>query len=240
MTFAIIYNLFLFSIMVFYLIFTNQGTSRFLDNIYNQKAYIFIYILLVSFSIYSIDYNELAIKNEILYKYGLTNNITKSNLYTLLTNSFIHTDVLHLFINLLFFTYLGFLEYDYGYIIFLLMFLIPSIITSTILTIFIPDDVIILGASDGLCAIFSIIIAENLIIDKLPVGISSKIYDFLFGVIILFGVLFLLTFGQRSGGSNVYTFSAHFLGALSGYIFYCALKFITPNLYDYLIEIGTW
>jgi membrane associated rhomboid family serine protease len=240
-TTVIVYTI-IFSMLIVYFKVMYDDSVSFAENLSNVKGYIFLFMLIVAASFFYLDFDTLSIKEVFLIKFGLTNRININNAYTLVTSNFIHADISHLFLNVLFLTFFAFLELQYGYIFFLLMFLIPSIVSAIILSFIIPQDTILLGSSIGLCSLYSIIFAENLLIDKLPVkiGVTSKIIDYVCGMVILFIITFLMSFGQKSDISNMYSFSAHFLGALNGYLMYSIIKHFTPEFYNVLIKYGKW
>ncbi len=242
MTGSLLFYTFMLLLLFFLIFIIRDDSISFLENIYNLKGFIFLYLVLLLSSLYYFNLNDLSIKDSIYNSYGLHHFSKMTNYSSYFICNILHLDFFHLLLNLLFFYCLINLEEYYGWLFFLIFFIIPSLITSIILSYIIPVNLTGLGASNGLLSLFSILIAENLVFDKLPFNIpySNKIMDFVINIIILLFFVYILTYGYRPRTAHVsaYPFMAHSLGALTGFGLYCILKFLLPSLYDYIIKLG--
>jgi membrane associated rhomboid family serine protease len=211
-----------------------------MENLYGLKGYISLFLLLLVLSFFYFDMDTLAIKGRVVERFGLKNYSELTNFYPVITSNFIHNDYLHLFANLLFLSFLVVIDEKYGYIFFLLIFFVSSIFSSLALMFILPADGVCLGSSNGLCGLYSVIIAENLIFDKLPVKLSAggKLLDVLFSLSILLAVIFLLSYGRNYWVSSIYTLVAHVLGAVAGYATYILIKYLIPDFYNLLTRKG--
>lgn len=212
------------------------------ENILINIGSIILFVLLLLLSVFYFDIHSLVIKPDLLNKYGLLGYNYNISWYTLITSNYIHSDYTHLFFNIIALIIISSIEDTCGSIVFLLMFIFPSILSSLIIMIILPDNSIALGASTGISSLYSIIVAENLLIDNLPVSLptSSKIQEFILGIGMIFIVTFLLSFGRTSlpTNNNILPFSFHLIGATMGYLLYVMIKYLFPNTFKYLVIWG--
>ena len=171
-----------------------------------KKARITIFLISINtllFLFFSFDFEEVE---EVFYLLVQINSkiINDLEIWRLFTSMFLHGDVLHLFSNMLSLLLFGaYVEHSYSKYQFLILYLISGLIGSFFSMLFLPLNVISLGASGAIFGLigasFSILIVER----NTP--------------LILLGLIYVFYFVFSSFSPNV-NYLAHIFGLLGGFI----------------------
>ena len=169
-----------------------------------KKARITIFLISINILLYV--YFSFAFENVVFYLLVQNNSkiINDLEIWRLFTSMFLHVDVLHLFSNMLSLLLFGaYVEHSYSKYQFLILYLISGLIGSFFSMLFLPLNVMSLGASGAIFGLigasFSILIVER----NTP--------------LILLGLIYVFYFVFSSFSPNV-NYLAHIFGLLGGFI----------------------
>lgn len=175
------------------------------------KGSLILGVLLIIIFVLSLDMETLFIKDGWLYylglhRYGLDDGL----FYQVVTNNFIHYNLLHIGSNLIILMLLSAYERRVGTLRYLLIFLLAGVVSSVIQAVFIPYEIVTIGSSAGIAGLVA-----GHFLDLPRVGIKQ----WLIGLIFVSILVFAASFTRDGEYMEVVDWAAHMLGAFSAAVF---------------------